>query len=235
MPERFAIYFAPAITGPLWTRAAEWLGRDPATGAVFDADVTGISRERLAAVTVSARRYGFHGTIKAPMALPDGISRTELEKALAAFGLHHEQISIGRLKLTLLEGFLALVPERQSETLTRFAGECVAQFDRFRRPMTAAEREKRIHGGLSAYQIGLLDHYGYPYVMDQFLFHMTLSDRLEPADREPITRAAEAWFAPFLGREFVLDRLALFHEAAPGAPFMRIADFHLSIEVRVDA
>jgi putative phosphonate metabolism protein len=235
MSERFAIYFAPSVTSPLWTKAAEWLGRDPTSGEVSEAGVAGLSRERLAAVTTSARRYGFHATIKAPMALAEETSRVELEQALAAFGLHHQQLPIGRLKLTLLDGFLALVPEQQGETLTRFAGECVAQFDRFRRPMSASERARRIHPGLSAYQIGLIDHYGYPYVMDQFQFHMTLTDRLEAADREPLMKAAEAWFAPLLGREIMLDRLSLFHEAEPGSPFMRVADFPLSVEVKVDA
>jgi hypothetical protein len=38
-----------------------------------------------------------------------------------------------------------------------------------------------------------------------------------------------------VGREVVLDRLSLFHEAEPGAPFMRLADFPLSVEVKVDA
>lgn len=235
MPERFAIYYAPAVTRPLWTRAAEWLGRDPATGAVFNRDIAGMSRDRLAANSISARRYGFHATIKAPMALADGTGRSELEDELTTFGLQHKQVPIGRFKLTLIEGFLALVPERQSEALTRLAGECVARFDRFRRPMSASERQRRIHSGLTAYQIGLVDHYGYPYVMDQFLFHMTLSDRLDPADRDPLMRAAAEWFGPLLGQQVLLDRLALFHQAEPDSPFMRLADFPLSVEVKVDA
>ena len=36
MSERFAIYYAPPASSALWARAAEWRGRDPATGAVFD-------------------------------------------------------------------------------------------------------------------------------------------------------------------------------------------------------
>lgn len=235
MPERFAIYFAPATRSPLWTRAARWLGRDPASGAVFDADIAGLRRDRLAEVTTAARRYGFHATIKAPMALAGGTSRAELEAALAAFCRRSPQVPIGRLRLTLLDGFLALVPERQGDALTEFAAECVAQFDRFRRPMSAAERERRIHGGLSASQVSLLDRYGYPYVMDQFVFHMTLSDRLATPDREPLLRAAGEWFAPLLGSEVVLDRLALFRQAGPGSPFMRLADFPLSVEEKVDA
>lgn len=235
MPERFAIYFAPAIASPLWTRAAEWLGRDPASGKVFGDEVAGLHRDRLTKVTGSARRYGLHATLKAPMALAEGTSRAALEGALTTFALTHLQVSLGPLKLTLLDGFLALVPERQSEALTRFAGVCVAEFDRFRRPMSASEREKRIHSRLTAYQVGLLDHYGYPYVMDQFLFHMTLTDRLAAADREPVMAAAEEWFAPVVGRDVLLDRLSLFHEAEPGGPFMRLVDFPLSVEVKVDA
>jgi putative phosphonate metabolism protein len=235
MSERFAIYYAPATTHLLWSRAVEWLGRDPADGSLFAPAIGDLSRERLSELTVSARRYGFHATLKAPMELAEGTNRVELEQSLVAFGLKYKQVSIGRLKLTLLDGFLALVPEHQSEALTALAGECVAHFEPFRRPMGKAERERRIRSGLSAYQIALLDHYGYPYVMDQFLFHMTLSDRLDPADREPMMCAAQEWFGPVLGREVMLDRLSLFHEAGAGAPFMRLADFPLSVEVKVDA
>ncbi len=235
MSERFAIYYAPPASSALWARAAEWLGRDPATGAVFDTGVAGLPRDRLGAVTGSARRYGFHATIKAPMALAEGASRAALEDSLLGFGLQRRQVAIGPLKLALLDGFLALVPKRQSEGLTRLAGECVAHFEPFRRPMSEAERQRRVHGGLSAYQIGLLDHYGYPYVMDQFQFHMTLTDRLAESDREAVLPAAEAWFAPVLGKDVVLDRLSLFHEPEPGAAFVRTSDFPLSVEVQVDA
>jgi putative phosphonate metabolism protein len=235
MSERFAIYFAPATTSQLWRLAAEWLGRDAASGQTFDADLARISRDRLMAVSVSARRYGFHATLKAPMALAEGTSRAELERELLDFALLHQQAPIGRLDVRMLDGFLALVPERQSEALTAFAGDCVAHFDRFRAPMSEAERERRVHSNLSAYQIGLLDHYGYPYVMDQFLFHMTLTDRLGDAVRDAMTGAAQEWFAPVLGQEVVLDRLSLFRQTEPGAPFNRLTDFPLSVEVKVDA
>ena len=235
MSERFAIYYAPPASCALGARGAVGRGPDPATGAVFDTGVAGLPRDRLGAVTGSARRYGFHATIKAPMALAEGASRAALEDSLLGFGLQRRQVAIGPLKLALLDGFLALVPERQSEGLTRLAGECVAHFEPFRRPMSEAERQRRVHGGLSAYQIGLLDHYGYPYVMDQFQFHMTLTDRLAESDREAVLPAAEAWFAPVLGKDVVLDRLSLFHEPEPGAAFVRTSDFPLSVEVQVDA
>jgi putative phosphonate metabolism protein len=234
MTERFALFFAPPITSALWKRAAQWLGRDAATGKAAIAAIPGIDRERLDALTGSARRYGFHATLKAPMALADGTTRAELEQRLAAFVLRQPQLAIGRLRLTLLDGFLALVPERQSEALTAFAASCVSEFDDLRAPLDATARDRRTRAGkLTPYQIGLLDHYGYPYVMDEFRFHMTLSDRLAAADREAATAAAEAWFASFVGSELVLDRLCLFHEAEAGAPFRRVADYPLTVEVTV--
>lgn len=235
MTERFAIYFAPPAASPLWLKAAEWLGRDALSGERFAGDAAGLPRKRLEQITGSARRYGFHATMKAPMALARGTTSTELEEALAEFVARRQSVGLGRLELRLLDGFLALVPVRQSEGLTAFAAECVTRFERFRRPLSASERQRREQGRLSPRQLDLLDRYGYPYVMEQFLFHMTLTDRLEAADRDPVMHAAADWFSPLLGQELLLDRLALFCEAEPGAPFMRMADFLLSTEVKVDA
>ena len=68
MPERFAIYYAPARESAFAERAEAWL-----------------SQSQLEDRTVSARRYGFHATLKAPMALAEGQDRAGLEAALAAF------------------------------------------------------------------------------------------------------------------------------------------------------
>jgi putative phosphonate metabolism protein len=233
MPERFAIYFAPPATSELWQRAAHWLGRDAVTGHVPNAGIPGISGEELTALTPSAARYGFHATLKAPMALAEGVSRETLEAELTAFGLRHGPVTIGRLKPELLDGFLALTPVVQSAELTEFAGKAVAELDALRAPMSAHDREKRLKSNLTPYQIGLMDHYGYPYVMDQFLFHMTLTDRMAEETRGPVVAAAQKWFAPILDDNVLLDRISLFHEAEPGAPFQRVADFPLSTKVRV--
>ena len=233
MSERYAIYYAPATTSELWHRASRWLGRDPATGNVPNDGIAGIDGATLTAITPSATRYGFHATLKAPFPLAPGKSREELEAALQAFSLRHGRVSLGQLELRLLDGFLALTPVKQSAALTEFAGTIVSDFDSFRAPMSAKERERRLKSNLSAYQIGLMDHYGYPYVMDQFLFHMTLTDRMPAEQQETVIAAAADWFAPVLGKEMMLDRLALFHEPEPGGPFLRITDFPLSSEVKV--
>jgi putative phosphonate metabolism protein len=226
MTERFAIYFAPSASSNLWERAATWLGRDPSNGELLSGTVAGIDRDRLLNLTQSANRYGFHATLKAPMALPEDTSEAELREALTQFAGQHEPIDLGKPRLASLGGFLALLVD-DNERLQDFAAHVVEQFDPFRAPMSMKDREARIGKGLTERQIELLDGYGYPYVFEEFRFHMTLTDKLADEDLAEITQAAQTWFTPVLDEPLVLDRLSLFHEADTGKPFRRIADFKL--------
>lgn len=227
MTERFAIYFAPSATSNLWERAATWLGRDAADGDLFSGPVAGIDRDRLLNLTQSANRYGFHATIKAPMALVEGASEAELRAALAEFAPRHQPIDLGRLQLASLQGFLALMLDGENEALQDFAAHVVEDFDPFRAPMGVKDRAARAGKGLSERQIELLDAYGYPYVFEEYRFHMTLTDRLAEADAHDIATAANTWFGPILDEPILLDRLALFHEQEAGKPFRRVGDFKL--------
>jgi putative phosphonate metabolism protein len=227
MTERFAIYFAPAATSNLWERAATWLGRDAADGDLFDGPVAGIDRDRLLNLTQSANRYGFHATIKAPMALAEGVTEADLRTALTEFVARHQPVELGKLKLASLQGFLALMVDGENEALQDFAAHVVEDFDPFRAPMSVKDRAARAGKGLSERQIELLDAYGYPYVFEEFRFHMTLTDRLQEADAAEIAAAAATWFGPVLEEPVILDRLALFHEHEAGKPFRRVGDFKL--------
>ena len=228
MPERFAIYFTPDLTSPLWRLAGQWLGRDAASDETMEARVAGVETAQRLAATASARRYGFHATLKAPMALADGATRSALEAALADWAAAQAPVNMGPIVLRPIGAFLALVPDVQSAALTRFAADCVVAFERFRAPLAAKDRSRRVDGELSAHQIELLDRYGYPYVMDEFRLHMTVSDQLYGAEHDLVRRAGQNWFAPVIGEELLLDRLTLFHEAESGAAFRRVADFPLS-------
>lgn len=227
MTERFAIYYAPSATSDLWERAANWLGRDASDGDVFGGPVAGIDRDRLLNLTQSANRYGFHATIKAPMALVEDRTEADLRVALTEFATRHEPFSLGKLKLASLQGFLALMVDGEHEGLQDFASHVVEDFDPFRAPMSVKDRAARAGKGLSERQIELLDAYGYPYVFEEFRFHMTLTDRLAEDDAHDIAQAAATWFGPVLEQDVVLDRLSLFHEPDAGKPFRRVADFKL--------
>lgn len=226
MPERFAIYYAPSATSHLWERAAAWLGRDSSDGKLLNGPLAGIDRDRLLNLTQSANRYGFHATLKAPMALVDGAGEADLRAAITAFASEHAPLDLGKPRLASLDGFLALLVDN-NEALQDFAAHVVERFDIFRAPMTAKDRAARAGRHLSARQTELLDAYGYPYVFDEFRFHMTLTDRLADADRVEIMQAAKTWFNPVLEEPLLLDRLALYHEPDTGKPFVRLADFKL--------
>ena len=83
-------------------------------------------------------------------------------------------------------------------------------------------------------QIELLDGYGYPYVMDEFRFHMTLTDRLPEGERDAVMAAATDWFAQAVEKPFVLDRIVLFEQPQAGDPFVRRGDFELRAEAMAD-
>lgn len=206
MSDRFALYYAPARDSFLWQRAEDWLAQPD-----------------LQPISVSARRYGFHATIKAPMALADGTDRAGLEMALADFARTHRPVALTGLAVTPIEGFLALTTTPQPQALTDFAATVVTAFERFRMPLEPAARARRLRAPLSARQIELVDEYGYPYVLEQFQFHMTLTDRLPAERRDELQQRAVEWFAEVLAAPIRLDRLVLFHEAAPGEPFVRLA------------
>lgn len=228
MPQRFALYYAPATTDPLWDRASLWLGRDPSSGELLEGAVAGIERSRLLNLTQSAGRYGFHATIKSPMALAPGQSPEALRAAIADFAAHTAPVPLGKLGLASLDGFLALVPvEPDNEALQDFAAHVVETFEPFRAPLSPRDHAARAARGLSPRQLELLEAYGYPYVFDEFRFHMTLTDRLGDADALELRRAAETWFAPVLEQAVILDRLALYEESESGSLFRHIAEFPL--------
>ena len=229
MSYRVAIYFAPDAAAPLWQKAAEWLGRDALTSATYDADIGGISRAEINEKSASARRYAFHATIKSPMKLAEGKTKAELAAALAQFAAEQAPVAIGKLKLARIDGFLALIPAEQPQELTDFAATVVKEFEPFRAEVSEADKAKRNGGGrLSARQLELLDQFGYPYVMEQFRFHMTLTDRLTTEDQDRFEAAAAEHFGPLASAEAVVDRLTLYHEPEAGAPFSRGADFILN-------
>lgn len=227
MPQRFAIYYAPSTSDPLWDRASAWLGRDPLTNELFEGAIAGIERNRLLNLTQSANRYAFHATIKPPMALADGATVDDLRASLADFAKRQSPFSIGKLTVASLDGFLALIPEAENEALVDFAASVVEEFEPHRAPLSLKDRAARLARGLTPRQEELLDAYGYPYVFDEFRFHMTLTDRLSQEDHAEVMAAAQAWFAPDLAEPLTFDRLVLYHEPEPASYFRRLEDFRL--------
>lgn len=228
MAERFAIYYAPERTSALWRLSAEWLGRDAAAETFLKQPrFKKIPEEEFVEATRSPRRYGFHATLKPPMRLAAGVDRARLEAVARALSARLKAAPVGKLELKLIDGFLALVPERQKPALTELAADCVDYFEPLRAPLEVEERLVRMSAGLNPQQVQMLDQYGYPYVKDQFRMHLTLTGRLEVSQQKIFTAAAQKWFAPALDKTYALNAISIYHEAEAGKPFVRIGDFPL--------
>jgi putative phosphonate metabolism protein len=215
---RAAIYFAPPADDPLTRTAAAWLGRDAFTGQVVEQPmISGL--DDLAELTGFPRRYGFHATIKPPFRLVGGRQISQLEQALADFCRARQPVTTPPLQLERLGTFNALTFAAPSPQVSDLADETVRDFEVFRAPIVTDEIAQRRPENLTESQRRNLENWGYPYVFEDFRFHMTLTGPV-PDDRQAAVQMALAQhFAPFIGKPIVIKALSLFVEDDPGGPF----------------
>jgi hypothetical protein len=205
-----ALYWAPGPADPLARAGNVWLGRDPETAAMLAQP----DFADLAARTADARIYGFHATLRPPMRLATGYA--EFLGAAAACAEALAPFDLPPLRVAALDGFLALTPASPNESLQSLADACVRATDIHRLPPSEAELARRRAAGLSDEEEALLQRWGYPYVMQRWRFHMTLTDRRGGALRE----AAETHFAEALALRRRVEEICVFTQAAAGAPFL---------------
>ena len=211
---RYAIYFAPPH-GAAWSQfGASWLGWDMETGAeVPHPDLPGLD---IAAITATPRKYGLHATMKPPMRLAEGTSRTDLDAACAALAATQAPVTLDGLHLARLGRFLALRPLGDESALNALAAACVTELDAFRAPAPDAELARRRAAGLTPKQEQNLVTWGYPYVLDQFRFHITLTGKLPKPELPSVEKALQAHLIPLLPAPFAITDLALMGEDAEG-------------------
>ncbi|RKR38089.1 DUF1045 domain-containing protein [Paraburkholderia sp. BL17N1] len=217
---RFAVYYAPSRESAWWRAGSEWLARDAESGERCEAPQPSDLARPLVELTEAPRRYGWHGTLVAPFRLADGLTQAHVLQATrewartqSAFALPVEAATLG--------DFVALRPaDAQGEAGIRaVAASALQTLGRLRAPQSAADLARRLAAPLSERQRALLIEWGYPYVFDEFRFHMTLSSSL--ADAEERATLVAWWRArtPALG-PLLVDQAALFVEPAPGEPFV---------------
>jgi putative phosphonate metabolism protein len=210
--KRYAIYYVPP-EGAFADAAAAWLGWDLARG---QAAVQPSQPAVLPDLTAEPRKYGFHGTIKPPFRLAEGVSAGDLAKATKALAATMRPVEMDGLDLTQIEGFLALLPKGDTRALSALAAEVVRFLDPFRAELTLAEITRRRPETLSSRQRELLAIYGYPFVMEQFKFHLTLSGRLDAGTMAALSDTARAHFSALLPQPFVLRDICLCGEDEAG-------------------
>jgi putative phosphonate metabolism protein len=228
-PPRYALYFVPAPGSDLDRFGADHLGYDAFGGheLLFPDGITQAVPD-WRDLTQDPRKYGFHATLKAPFALTSGKSEAELIAACESFAGAARSIPVITPAVNPISGFIAVVAAEHSIELNQLAADCVRDFDSFRAPLHAEDRARRNPSALTAAQVDHLDRWGYPYVMDEFRFHMTLTGRVPAERRDGIVALLRERFARLELRKLAIDRIAVFRQDDAASRFRVLAHFGLA-------
>jgi hypothetical protein len=207
---RYAIYFCPTGDTALGRLGHDWLGASP------DApELPGISTERRNALLVKVRRYGWHATIRAPFTPMDNVTYDDLRRAVTSVAQARASFELP-LHIHRLAGFLALRPCVDGVAPRLLAATCLKALLPLCAPVPNEVLDRR-SVGLDTDEISLLQSYGYPYVLDRYRFHLTLS---APAT-EPEEQAMQQWLEPRVAElpSTRVDALSICREPTPGGAF----------------
>ncbi|MGM7671588.1 DUF1045 domain-containing protein [Microbacterium sp. A93] len=169
-------------------------------------------------ITVDARRYGFHATLKAPFELASDVTISDLAAAVSAFASTRRSIVLPDLRAASIGSFRALVLGGDAVETNALAADVVRTFEPFRAPLTDSDIARRRPERLTPRQREILHEYGYPFALDEFRFHLTLTDALDGPAAD-IDAAIGRHFAAFDGADIPLTSLAVFIEPDRGQPF----------------
>lgn len=233
MSARLALYLAPEPDEPLWKFGSGWLGYDAESGeSCRQPLLTGVDAAELREATAHPRLYGFHMTLKAPFRLAEGASIEAFEEAIMALAARHAFGSAIDLALEAREAgsgqvFLCLAPARRDTALHRLEADAVLALDPFRAALSPAEIARRKPERLNARERSYLDAHGYPYVLEAFRPHFSLTGPIEPDSLLVGALRQQLEAAPGLC-SFRPNSLVLFEQPDHGARFRVLKRFPLA-------
>ena len=221
LPFRYAVYFCPAPDTDWGIAGARWLGRCAITGKRSQQlEISGIDSELLYSLTSHPKRYGWHATLKAPFKLVPEHEVGDLLLKLHQLAKSLKPFELPKLEVSRVGGFLSLRPKIVSDQLNAAAAMCVRDLQSFALPLTAEELTRRRKAELTPEQDKLLVDWGYPWVLDEFNFHFSLTGPLDSVDsktEKKLIQAAKQHFQNLSICRF--DRIALVIEPEAGKDF----------------
>jgi putative phosphonate metabolism protein len=213
---RYAIYYAPEVGSELARFGASWLGWDAQTGQHVKHPAYKKLPVPVSELTKTPRKYGFHGTLKPPFRLTYGKSITDLNDALTELSSKHSAFEVKSMSVRALGGFIAITPDDYEANFARLANACVTDLDAFRAPLTPEDLARRRATALSEKQEEYLAQWGYPYVFDEFRFHMTLTGKITPNLLGPCLSELKCALSKPLSRPLQVHEICLFREDEDG-------------------
>lgn len=220
-PYRCAVYFIPDPKNVWWHAGSSWLGRCAATSQpMLQPSIDGVSPRDQFSLTAEPRRYGWHATLKAPFKIVPGQNLRSVMLALNELGNTLSAFDLPIMKVSTDGGFMALRPHDNNPDIQRIGAACVTGLHSFAAPLSESELARRRMANLTPAQDHLLQVWGYPYVFDEFSFHLSLTGRLDSLSDDQLIHLHEAAIAHFGNLPVCrFDRLALFVEPERGADF----------------
>lgn len=229
---RYAVYFVPSADSTLYRFGAGLIGYDAYSGQPLpfsegiESEIDGWKQ-----FTADPRKYGFHATLKAPISLAPGKTEDELVAAMSDFAQTPRAIPVIAPTVRGISSFVAITPNDFCAELQKLADDCVIAFDQFRAPLTTADRERRNVSALNKRQVAYLDRWGYPYVLEEFRFHMTLAGSLPAERRAPVLDLLQQRFGALELKSISIDRLALLRQNDASSGFTLISHWPLRATV----
>ena len=221
---RYAIYYAPEPSSAWWAAGSHWLGRCALTGRqLAQAVIEGVAPERFHRCTQDPRRYGWHATLKAPFVLAREESLASLIAGLRRIANQHSAFAMPRLQVSTDGGCLALRPTVRHPCIHSTADACVTGLQALTQALTAEDLTRRRQKRLTARQERYLQAWSYPWVLDEFQFHMSLTGPLRnipTAELTALVSAAQERFDALPACRFT--HLSVFAEPQVGANFVWI-------------
>jgi putative phosphonate metabolism protein len=213
---RVAIFYAPASKSPLAEFGSNWLGWD--IEKAIEAKHPEIPKlpTPISDIIATPQKYGFHGTLKAPFRLNTEKSLDELRNALRRFSEPISKFTIGQMKVARLGNFVAIIQETASGQLQNFASTIVEHFEEFRAPLSDDDITKRRKTNLSPRQDELMLKWGYPFIFDEFKFHLTLTGKLNEHDAEITKNILAEYLSDILAEPLEVIDICLYGERGDG-------------------
>jgi len=122
-------------------------------------------------------KYGFHATLKAPFRLKRNVKTKNFYDVISHIAAQHSRFKIKGLKIVYSKKFTFITSRKPNKLLINLENDLVKHLDTFRAELNKTEIKKRIPDSLTFKQNKYLKEWGYPFVFDQFKFHMTLMNQ----------------------------------------------------------
>jgi len=223
MKPRYAVYFAPPRSSPLALFGARAIGVDAESGRdVPPSAAISAALPDWRDLVAAPSRYGFHATLKAPFELAPGRSEADLISGVEKLAARLTVVEIGQLEVSTVSRFVALIPQKATSQLAEFAAHIVEELDALRAPLTLSDRDRRRPENLTERQRALLDRWGYPFVLEEFRLHMTLTGVVQYDRIEAVRRVMDAAFrseVPTWNNPVRIDCLSVFFQPERDARF----------------